>query len=120
MANCWGRTTDVPWGVVFPGAGMVPRHPSELYEAGTEEDFAAVHRSSSVLVRFTNYPRTAGHCSQASSSSVMPARASSASSLREPDSFLGFLWFGATMGQLLSIPVLLLGLYLVWRAKPAT
>jgi phosphatidylglycerol:prolipoprotein diacylglycerol transferase len=32
----WGRVTDVPWGVVFPNAGVVPRHPSELYEAGTE------------------------------------------------------------------------------------
>ena len=37
---------------------------------------------------------------------------------REPDAFLGFLWFGATMGQLLSIPVFLLGAWLTWRAKP--
>jgi len=36
---------------------------------------------------------------------------------REPDSFMGFLWFGATMGQLLSIPVLLFGLWLVITAK---
>ena len=39
---------------------------------------------------------------------------------REPDAFLGFLWFGATMGQLLSIPVFLLGLWLYWRARPDT
>jgi phosphatidylglycerol:prolipoprotein diacylglycerol transferase len=32
----WGRTTDVPWGIVFPGAGDLPRHPSQLYEAGLE------------------------------------------------------------------------------------
>ena len=32
----WGRVTDVPWGVIFPGAGPLPRHPSQLYEAGLE------------------------------------------------------------------------------------
>ena len=37
---------------------------------------------------------------------------------REPDDFMGFLWFGATMGQLLSIPVFLLGLWLALRARP--
>jgi phosphatidylglycerol:prolipoprotein diacylglycerol transferase len=36
---------------------------------------------------------------------------------REPDDFLGFLWFGATMGQLLSIPMLLAGLWLVLRRR---
>ena len=36
---------------------------------------------------------------------------------REPDSFMGYLWLGATMGQLLSVPVFLLGLWLVWSAR---
>jgi phosphatidylglycerol---prolipoprotein diacylglyceryl transferase len=39
---------------------------------------------------------------------------------REPDSFLGFLAFGTTMGQILSVPMIIAGIILIWRAKPAT
>ena len=39
---------------------------------------------------------------------------------REPDDFLGFLWFGATMGQLLSIPMVVVGIWLALRGKPRT
>src|SRR5262247_1826419 len=35
-AELWGRVADVPWAMVFPGAGPMPRHPSQLYEAGLE------------------------------------------------------------------------------------
>ena len=35
-AELWGRPTDVPWAMVFPGAGPMPRHPSQLYEAALE------------------------------------------------------------------------------------
>jgi phosphatidylglycerol:prolipoprotein diacylglycerol transferase len=111
----WGRTTDVPWGVVFPGAGIVPRHPSELYEAGTEG--LLLFLIMFVLVRFTDIRERPGLLSGIFLIGYAFARIF-CEFFREPDSFLGFLWFGATMGQLLSIPVLLLGLYLVWRAKP--
>jgi phosphatidylglycerol---prolipoprotein diacylglyceryl transferase len=37
----WGRVTDVPWGMVFPGAGPIPRHPSQLYEAALEGVFSS-------------------------------------------------------------------------------
>jgi phosphatidylglycerol:prolipoprotein diacylglycerol transferase len=113
----WGRPTDVPWGIVFPEAGVVPRHPSELYEAGLEG--LVLFLILFVLVRFTNIRDRQGQLSGIFLIGYACARIFS-EFFREPDAFLGFLWFGATMGQLLSIPVLLLGLWLALRAKPAT
>jgi len=99
----WGRVTSVPWGIVFPGAGSRPRHPSQLYEAGLEGivlllviyllhrrgtrrgvpafTFVALYGTFRFLVEF----------------------------FRQPDSQLGFLWGGATMGQLLSLPMIIVG-----------
>jgi phosphatidylglycerol---prolipoprotein diacylglyceryl transferase len=113
----WGRPTDVAWGVVFPGAGVVPRHPSELYEAGLEG--LVLFLILFALVRFTNLREKPGLVSGVFLIGYGCARIF-CEFFREPDAFLGFLWFGATMGQLLSIPVLLLGLWLAWRAKPET
>lgn len=45
----WGRTTDVPWGIIFPTGGDLPRHPSQLYEAALEG--AALFIVLDVLVR---------------------------------------------------------------------
>ncbi len=100
----WGRTTDLPWGMVFPGGGPLPRHPSQLYEAVLEGLLLFVilyllHRRKVAegvpffcffigygLFRFL------------------------VEIVRQPDSHLGFLWGGATMGQLLSLPMILFGL----------
>jgi phosphatidylglycerol:prolipoprotein diacylglycerol transferase len=105
----WGRPTDVPWAMVFPNGGPIPRHPSQLYEATLEGlvlllvlwlliragalkrpglivgSFAVVYSIARIICEF----------------------------FREPDIQLGFLWGGATMGQLLSIPLLLAGLALI-------
>ncbi|MDX2480731.1 MAG: prolipoprotein diacylglyceryl transferase [Desulfuromusa sp.] len=103
-AELWGRVTSHPWGVVFPGAGSSPRHPSQLYEAGLEGlvlwiliyllhrfgvrrgipafSFILFYGIFRFLIEF----------------------------VRQPDSHLGFLWGGATMGQLLSLPMILFGL----------
>lgn len=103
----FGRTTDVAWGVVFPNGGPLPRHPSQLYEAVLEGlilfvvlfvmsrnayirhrpgilggTFVAGYGISRIIVEF----------------------------FREPDAQLGFLAGGATMGQLLSIPMVLFGI----------
>lgn len=102
-AELWGRPTDLPWGVIFPGGGPEPRHPSQLYEAGLEGlvlfviiyllhrlkfqsgvpafTFLAFYGLFRFLVEF----------------------------VRQPDAHLGFLWGGATMGQLLSLPMILVG-----------
>jgi phosphatidylglycerol:prolipoprotein diacylglycerol transferase len=100
----WGRATDLPWGMVFPGGGRLSRHPSQLYEAILEGlvlflVLYLLHRRNvkegvpffcffigyglfRFLVEF----------------------------VRQPDAHLGFLWGGATMGQLLSLPMILFGL----------
>jgi len=117
----WGRTTDVPWGMVFPGAGPLPRHPSQLYEALLEGIvlFAflwIVRRKTGAMDR----PGT-----MAGWFCVGYAVTRSVSELfREPDAHLGFLFAGTTMGQLLCIPLLIYGIYLLRtarrRAAPST
>jgi len=100
----WGRVTDQPWGVVFPGGGPLPRHPSQLYEAVLEGLVLFIilyllHRRKAAegvpffcffigygLFRFL------------------------IEFVRQPDAHLGFLWGGATMGQLLSLPMFFFGL----------
>jgi len=109
----FGRPTDVPWAVVFPHGGPEPRHPSQLYQAGLEGLLLglllfALSRSEAVRSR----PGLLGGTFLAG---YAVARAIG-ELFREPDAFLGFLIGGATMGQLLSLPMLALGLYLVARA----
>jgi phosphatidylglycerol---prolipoprotein diacylglyceryl transferase len=111
----WGRPSDVPWAMVFPDAGPLPRHPSELYEAGLEG--IVLFLVLFALLRWTNIRDRPGKQTGIFLIGYGVARIT-CEFFREPDAFLGFLWFGATMGQLLSIPVLLLGLWLVWRARP--
>jgi phosphatidylglycerol:prolipoprotein diacylglycerol transferase len=113
----FGRVTDVPWGIVFPHGGPEPRHPSQLYEAGLEGVVLFV-----VLAVFAwrlRDPATAGRLSGIFLIGYALAR-SFAELFREPDAHLGFLWGGVTMGQLLSLPMLAVGLALVaWSyARP--
>jgi len=104
----WGRPTDVPWAMVFPGqaARGVPRHPSQLYEAALEGIvlFAilmllirrgALRRPGLVIGAFAiGYAIMRSFCEL----------------FREPDVQLGFLWGGTTMGMLLSLPLLIAGI----------
>ena len=102
----WGRATDVPWAMVFPTGGPVPRHPSQLYEAALEGLVLLVILALMIRAGALKRPGlTVG------SFAVLYAIArSTCEFFREPDAQLGFLWGGATMGQLLSIPLLLAGL----------
>ena len=111
----WGRVTDVPWGMVFPGGGPEPRHPSQLYQAAMEgvllwlllyvvERAGARHRVglvSGVFMVGYGCARSIGEL------------------FRQPDSFMGFFAAGTTMGQLLSAPMILFGIYLIVRARRA-
>ncbi|MGH1357675.1 MAG: prolipoprotein diacylglyceryl transferase [Burkholderiaceae bacterium] len=108
----WGRTTTVPWGMIFPQAGDgLARHPSQLYQFAGEGLLLFV-----LLWLYSSRPR--------------PVTAVSGMFLllygifrflaefaRQPDSFLGFLTFGATMGQLLCLPMMAIGLAMVLRAN---
>ena len=110
----WGRPTDVPWAMIFPRGGPLPRHPSQLYQA----TFEGILLFSLVLVvwRFTDGRRRPGLITGTFCMSYAVARIVG-EIFREPDSFLGFLvgdWL--TMGMLLSLPVLAFGAWLVIRA----
>lgn len=115
-SELWGRPADpsLPWAMVFPNGGPLPRHPSQLYEAGLEGvvlftvlavmiRMGALKRPGLILGSFiTLYglARITGEC------------------FREPDPQLGFLWGGLTMGMLLSVPMLIVGaviFVMAWR-----
>jgi len=104
----WGRPTDVPWAIVFPGrdAGPFPRHPSQIYEALLEGVvlFVILH----LLIR-AGALRRPGLIVGAFAIGYAIAR-SFCELFREPDAQLGFLWGGMTMGMLLSVPLLLAGI----------
>ncbi|HVI32556.1 prolipoprotein diacylglyceryl transferase [Phenylobacterium sp.] len=108
----WGRPTTLPWGIVFPGAGPEPRHPSQLYEAALEglllfavlmwatHGAKLLNRRGVVMGIFT-----AGY-------GLIRA---SLENVRQPDAYLPAFPFGLTMGMMLSIPMILFGLWLIWR-----
>ncbi len=118
----WGRVTDVPWGMVFPGAGPDPRHPSQLYEAFLEGLVLFV-----ILWLFSRQPRPIMSVSGLFLLLYGVFRFS-VEFVREPDAHLGFVAFGwMSMGQVLTLPLMIAGavlLFLAWRnpvyPQPAT
>ncbi|WP_149536013.1 prolipoprotein diacylglyceryl transferase [Siccirubricoccus phaeus] len=112
----WGRVTDVPWAMVFPTGGPEPRHPSQLYQAGMEG--VLLFLLLQVLVRQRAVRERRGFVSGAFLAGYAVARGVG-EMFRQPDAQLGFLIGGATMGQLLSLPMLAVGVWLMWRARPA-
>ena len=111
----WGRPTAVPWGMVFPDAGPKPRHPSQLYEAALEG--LVLFAVCAVVVFAMRGLERKGLVAGVFLAGYALARGV-AELFRQPDAHLGFLLGGATMGQLLSIPVLLAGIWLIRRALP--
>ena len=107
----WGRVTDISWGMVFRGAGPLPRHPSQLYQMALEglALFA-------LLWWFSSRPRPRGQISSLFLIGYGVARFAGEFT-REPDAFLGLLAFGLSMGQWLSLPMIAAGVWLFLR-KP--
>jgi phosphatidylglycerol---prolipoprotein diacylglyceryl transferase len=110
----YGRPTDVPWAMIFPNGGPVPRHPSQLYEALCEGIllflllFIAERRRARETPGVVTGLFLAGYAVARMSGELF----------RQPDQQLGYLIFGTTMGQLLSIPVLIAGIAIIlwaWR-----
>ena len=113
-SELWGRPADasVPWAMVFPNGGPLPRHPSQLYEATLEGivlfailalmiRFGALKRPGLILgsfIAFYGIARIVGEF------------------FREPDPQLGFLWGGLTMGMLLSVPMIIAGVIIIVMA----
>ncbi len=108
----WGREApaSLPWAMIFPTGGPIPRHPSQLYEALMEGVILFIlvftlSRSERVRARF-------GLLTGVFLSGYAVARIIG-EFFREPDAFLGFLVAGATMGQLLSLPMLVAGIAMI-------
>jgi phosphatidylglycerol:prolipoprotein diacylglycerol transferase len=110
----WGRVTDVPWGMVFPHAGPEPRHPSQLYQAFLEGICLFVILQ--LLVRIPALRARPGLIAGVFLAGYAVARMLG-ELFRQPDAHLGFLLPGITMGQLLSLPMLAAGLWLIARAR---
>ena len=116
-SELFGRVTvSVPWAVIFPNGGPLPRHPSQLYEAGFEGVFLFCMLyflwTSSVWVRirpgFISGLFLLGY-------SVIRGVVEN---FREPDAQIGFLFARMTMGQILTIPMFIAGLWImIWAAK---
>ena len=105
----WGRVTDMPWGMVYSHVDSQPRHPSELYEFGLEGIGLFI-----LVWWYARKPRPAGRVSAVFLIGYAICRLI-AECFREPDQQLGYLAFDwLTMGQILSIPMLLLGFWLWW------
>jgi phosphatidylglycerol:prolipoprotein diacylglycerol transferase len=101
----WGRVTDLPWGMVFQGAGNQPRHPSQLYQMALEGIALFV-----ILWWYSAKPRPRGRVSALFLIGYGAFRFL-AEFGREPDSFLGLLALGLSMGQWLSLPMILAGVF---------
>jgi len=112
----WGRVTTVPWGVVFPLAPLVdgqalPRHPSQLYEAGLEGLVLFL-----VMMVLARRERPAGFLTGWLLTLYGVFRIF-VEFFREPDIQIGFVSGGFTMGQLLTLPVLLGGVWLLFHTR---
>lgn len=109
----YGNVTSVPWGVVFPHGGNLPRHPSQIYEALTEGIVLFILMLG--IYFFTNLKTKSGALSGIFLIGYSCARLY-IENYREPDWHLGFVLWNITMGQLLSVPMLIIGLALLLLA----
>ncbi|MFT6897739.1 MAG: phosphatidylglycerol:prolipoprotein diacylglycerol transferase [Paraglaciecola sp.] len=115
-SELWGRTTDVSWGIIFPGAGPMPRHPSQLYEFALEGVVLFA-----ILWVFSRKPRPVG----AVSGLFLLAYGSFrflVEFFRQPDQHIGLydglLPQGISQGQILSLPMIIGGfIMLVWALR---
>ena len=109
-AELYGRVTDVPWAMVFPNGGPEPRHPSQLYEAFLEGIVLFI-----ILFLLARQKRVRERPGIIFGGLVIGYGIfrSMVELVREPDAHLGFIIGSLTMGQLLSIPMVLAGVALV-------
>ncbi|MEW7866007.1 prolipoprotein diacylglyceryl transferase [Aeromonas diversa] len=111
----WGRVTDVPWAMIFPEAGAEPRHPSQLYQFALEGVVLFI-----VLNLFWRKHPPRGAISGMFLLCYGLFRFI-VEFMRQPDSQLGLYFNEISMGQILSTPMILAGLLMIWVAyrKPA-
>lgn len=110
----WGRTTDVAWGMVFPQVDNLVRHPSQLYQFALEGLVLFV-----LLWWYSSKPRPVGAVSGLFLIGYGTFRFM-VEFTREPDSFLGLLALNMSMGQWLSLPMIVVGIWMMRRALRQT
>ena len=118
-SELWGREADpsLPWAMIFPNDKLqLPRHPSQLYEAGMEG--ILLFTVLAVMIRFGALKRPG--LILGSFIALYGLARIAGEHFREPDPQLGFLWGGLTMGMLLSLPMVIAGAIIIvtaWRRK---
>ncbi len=118
-SELWGREADpsLPWAMIFPNDKLqLPRHPSQLYEAGMEG--ILLFTVLAVMIRFGALKRPG--LILGSFIALYGLARIAGEHFREPDPQLGFLWGGLTMGMLLSVPMVIAGAIIIvaaWRRK---
>jgi phosphatidylglycerol:prolipoprotein diacylglycerol transferase len=113
-AELYGRVTDVPWAVIFPGSDQLPRHPSQLYEAFLEG--AVIF----IIMNFLTLIRQSIKFERLNSGVFLLLYGSFrviVEFFREPDEKVGFIFDYITMGQIVSLPMILGGIYLISSSK---
>ena len=107
----WGRPSDpnLPWAMIFPTGGPLPRHPSQLYEAGLEG--ILLFTILAVMIRLGALKRPG--LILGSFIAIYGLARIIGEHFREPDPQLGFLWGGLTMGMLLSVPMVIVGAIII-------
>jgi phosphatidylglycerol:prolipoprotein diacylglycerol transferase len=108
----WGRPADpnLPWAMIFPTGGPLPRHPSQLYEAGLEG--ILLFTVLAVMIRLGALKRPG--LILGSFIAIYGLARIIGEHFREPDPQLGFLWGGLTMGMLLSVPMVIVGAIIIF------
>lgn len=112
-SELWGRVTDKPWGVIFPNGGELARHPSQLYEAALE-GFVLFW----VLFALYLFPATRNRPGIVTGAFLAGYGLFRmiVENYREPDAHLGFIYGSISMGQILSVPMVMLGLGVIGYA----
>ncbi|MCD6234572.1 MAG: prolipoprotein diacylglyceryl transferase [Candidatus Marinimicrobia bacterium] len=111
----WGRPADVPWAIIFPGSGGIPRHPSQLYEALAEGLLLFL------FLFWLHKKEVAGHVKFAAGLIFYGVGRFIIEFFREPDEQLGFLFFNwVTMGQLLCFIMIVGGIVVLIVKKKRT
>ncbi len=108
----WGRPTAVPWAFVFPNAGIMPRHPSQLYEAALEGIVLFL------ILRWATHGAKLLNRRGVVAGMFFLGYAvfrTFVENFREPDSYLPNFPLGLTMGMMLSAPMFIGGAWLIWR-----
>ena len=116
-SELWGRVSDVPWAFYFPNGGPEPRHPSQLYEAFLEG--FVLFFVLLLLVWVGKKLKAPGFIAGTFVLGYGLSRII-VEFFREPDAQLGYLFGGwLTMGMILSLPMVIIGLWAMWRANRA-